>query len=46
MKKRELIELNAVLNQLKEFGGTKFKYSILKNITEKTFLVKIWVILR
>ena len=33
MKKRELIELNAVLNQLKEFGGTKFKYSILKNIS-------------
>lgn len=33
MKKRELIELNAIFNQLKDFGGTKFKYSIIKNLT-------------
>lgn len=33
MKKREALALNYNLNKLKEFGNTKFKYSILKNIS-------------
>ena len=32
MKKREMLDLNLILTQLKEFGNTKFKYAILKNI--------------
>ena len=33
MKKRELVELNVIFNSLKDLGGTKFKYSILRNLT-------------
>lgn len=32
MTKREVIELNAVLVKLANFGKTKFKYTVLKNI--------------
>lgn len=32
MKKREMLDLNLILTQLKESGNTKFKYAILKNI--------------
>lgn len=32
MKKRNVIELNSILNKLKDFGGTKFKYGVLRNI--------------
>lgn len=32
MKKKDIVELNLVFSQLKEFGATKFKYSILKNL--------------
>ena len=31
MKKREILELNAIFLSLKNFGDTKFKYSILRN---------------
>lgn len=32
MIKRELLELNAVLLDIANFGNTKFKYAVLKNI--------------
>ena len=32
MIKKDVIELNAIFKILKEFGETKFKYSVLKNI--------------
>lgn len=32
MTKKELIELNAVLIKLSNFGKTKFKYAVLKNV--------------
>lgn len=32
MKKANVYELNQIFTKLKEFGDTKFKYSVLKNI--------------
>ena len=32
MKKGNVLDLNAIFLKLKDFGGTKFKYSVLKNI--------------
>ena len=32
MTKRELVKLNLILNQVKDLDGTKFKYTILRNI--------------
>lgn len=33
MKKREIVELNYILTNLKELGSTKFKYFAIKNIS-------------
>ena len=32
MKKGNVLDLNAIFLKLRDFGGTKFKYSVLKNI--------------
>lgn len=32
MKKGNVLDLNAIFLKLKDFGGTKFKYSVLRNI--------------
>lgn len=33
MKKKDVIALNSIFLKLKDFGSTKFKYTILKNLT-------------
>lgn len=32
MKKKEVLEINSILNKLKELGSTKFKYKVLLNV--------------
>lgn len=32
MKKKEALEINSILNELKELGSTKFKYQVLLNV--------------
>lgn len=41
MKKANVYELNQIFTKLKEFGDTKFKYSILKNLNTLKLQVSI-----
>lgn len=41
MKKKTIVKINSLLNKIKDLGETKFKYSIIKNISMLSPHIKV-----